>query len=51
MEENTLEDELFSMDDIRIEVMRARGAGGQVCHICVIYIWEKLCVLNFIARK
>lgn len=24
------DDELFSMDEIRIEVMRARGAGGQV---------------------
>jgi len=28
-EENAPEDELFSMDDVRIEVMRARGAGGQ----------------------
>ena len=24
------EEELFSMDDIKLEVMRARGAGGQV---------------------
>ena len=24
------EDDLFNMDDVRIEVMRARGAGGQV---------------------
>lgn len=24
-------EELFSMSDVRIEVMRARGAGGQVC--------------------
>jgi protein subunit release factor A len=30
MEEGAPEDELFSMDDVRIEVMRARGAGGQV---------------------
>jgi peptide chain release factor 1 len=30
MEEDAPEDELFSMDDVKIEVMRARGAGGQV---------------------
>lgn len=24
------EEELFSMDDVKLEVMRARGAGGQV---------------------
>ncbi|KIM75117.1 hypothetical protein PILCRDRAFT_827528 [Piloderma croceum F 1598] len=28
-EEDAPEDELFSMDDVRVEVMRARGAGGQ----------------------
>jgi len=28
-EEGAPEDELFSMDDVRVEVMRARGAGGQ----------------------
>jgi hypothetical protein len=27
---DTHEEELFSMDDIKLEVMRARGAGGQV---------------------
>ena len=29
-ETNTHDEELFSMDDIKLEVMRARGAGGQV---------------------
>jgi peptide chain release factor 1 len=29
-EEGAPEDELFSMEDVRVEVMRARGAGGQV---------------------
>lgn len=29
-ETDTHEEELFSMDDIKLEVMRARGAGGQV---------------------
>jgi protein subunit release factor A len=24
------EDDLFSLDDVKVEVMRARGAGGQV---------------------
>jgi protein subunit release factor A len=27
--------ELFSMDDIKIEVMRARGAGGQVFNLMI----------------
>jgi hypothetical protein len=25
------EEDLFKMEDIKLEVMRARGAGGQVC--------------------
>jgi peptide chain release factor 1 len=29
-ETDALKEELFSMDDIKLEVMRARGAGGQV---------------------
>lgn len=29
-ETDTHKEELFSMDDIKLEVMRARGAGGQV---------------------
>ena len=29
-ETDTHGEELFSMDDIKLEVMRARGAGGQV---------------------
>lgn len=29
-ESDKVEDELFKMDDVKIEVMRARGAGGQV---------------------
>jgi len=29
IEEDAPEDELFSMEDVRVEVMRARGAGGQ----------------------
>lgn len=34
-------EELFSMDDIKIEVMRARGAGGQVTkhvNLLILYI-------------
>lgn len=31
-----VDEELFSMDDIKIEVMRSRGAGGQVCRI----LWQ-----------
>jgi len=27
-EEGAVDDELFSMDDVKIEVMRARGAGA-----------------------
>jgi peptide chain release factor 1 len=30
--------ELFSMDEIKIEVMRARGAGGQVCLRLIIFL-------------
>ena len=29
-EDSESDNELFSMDDIKLEVMRARGAGGQV---------------------
>lgn len=37
MEENdTQQEELFSMEDIKLEVMRARGAGGQVKFILVV---------------
>ncbi len=32
------QEELFSMDDIKLEVMRARGAGGQVGSIFLISI-------------
>ena len=28
-----LRDDLFSMDDVKVEVMRSRGAGGQVCQL------------------
>lgn len=28
--EQPVEDDLFKMEDIKLEVMRARGAGGQV---------------------
>lgn len=31
MEETDTTEELFSMEDVKVEVMRARGAGGQVC--------------------
>ena len=35
MEENDSgQEQLFSMDDIKLEVMRARGAGGQVNQVC-----------------
>ena len=37
-EEHAPENELFSMDDVRIEVMRARGAGGQVCPILALFL-------------
>ena len=30
-ESHVSEDKLFTMDEIKIEVMRSRGAGGQVC--------------------
>lgn len=34
-ETDSHEEELFSMNDIKLEVMRARGAGGQVAkHLC-----------------
>lgn len=33
------EDELFSMDDVRVEVMRARGAGGQV-NVVFFFDWR-----------
>jgi peptide chain release factor 1 len=36
-EEDAPEDELFSMDDVRVEVMRARGAGGQVNTIIALF--------------
>ena len=37
MEENdTQQEELFSMEDIKLEVMRARGAGGQVTSVLVV---------------
>jgi len=29
-ESDQVNQELFSMDDVKVEVMRARGAGGQV---------------------
>jgi peptide chain release factor 1 len=32
-ESDKANDELFSDDDVKVEVMRARGAGGQVCHL------------------
>ena len=39
MEENdTREGELFSMDDIKLEVMRARGAGGQVSNFLYLSV-------------
>jgi RF-1 domain len=37
-ETDTHKEELFSMDDIRLEVMRARGAGGQVAKFVILLI-------------
>lgn len=31
--ESNGEDDLFSMEDVKVEVMRARGAGGQVSQL------------------
>jgi peptide chain release factor 1 len=31
--ESKRDDELFSLEDVKIEVMRARGAGGQVINL------------------
>lgn len=33
-ESSSAEDDLFSVADIKLEVMRARGAGGQVTMFC-----------------
>ena len=39
MEENdACEEELFSMDDIKLEVMRARGTGGQVSNFLYLSV-------------
>ena len=49
-------EELFSMDDIRLEVMRARGAGGQVTKYVNLFIiihthsQSKACQQNRISR-
>ena len=32
--EPAADDELFRMEDVRVEVMRSRGAGGQVRVVC-----------------
>ena len=44
MEETEVRDDLFNMEDVKVEVMRARGAGGQVswCIRCVVRLERSL---------
>lgn len=39
-ESSSAEDDLFSMADIKLEVMRARGAGGQVSYVLHEHAYE-----------
>ena len=46
-ETDSHKEELFSMDDIKLEVMRSRGAGGQVIKYVNLLI---LCILTLASK-
>jgi protein subunit release factor A len=41
-------DDLLKQDDVRVEVMRARGAGGQVslCNLSFLSLFKPLCLYD-----
>jgi len=49
--EMSQDDDLFSMDDIKLEVMRARGAGGQVRSLTSTIDFTAADVLNSTSTK